>query len=38
MTDDAVLTRREGAVGVMTFNRPDRLNTLDLPMMAAMVP
>lgn len=36
MTDDAVLTRREGAVGVMTFNRPDRLNTLDLPMMAAM--
>lgn len=36
MTDDAVLTRREGAVGVMTFNRPERLNTLDMPMMLAM--
>ena len=30
MTDtDAVLTRREGAVGVMTFNRPERLNALN---------
>lgn len=36
MTDDAVLTRREGAVGVMTFNRPAELNTLNLPMMLAM--
>lgn len=36
MTDDAVLTRREGAVGVMTFNRPEKLNTLDLPMLRAM--
>ena len=31
-----VLTRREGAVGVMTFNRPKSLNTLDLPMVDAM--
>ena len=36
MTDDAVLTRREGAVGVMTFNRPEQLNTLNMPMMLAM--
>ncbi len=35
-SDDAVLTRREGAVGVMTFNRADELNTLNLPMMRAM--
>jgi enoyl-CoA hydratase len=31
-----VLTRREGAVGVMTFNRPESLNTLDVPMMLAL--
>lgn len=36
MSDDAVLTRREGAVGVMTFNRPEQLNTLNMPMMLAM--
>ena len=36
MNDDAVLTRREGAVGVMTFNRPERLNTLDMPMMLVL--
>lgn len=36
MTDAAVLTRREGAVGVMTFNRPEELNTLNMPMMLAM--
>jgi enoyl-CoA hydratase len=37
MTDtDAVLTRREGAVGLMTLNRPESLNTLDVPMMQAM--
>lgn len=37
MTDAPhVLTRREGAVGVMTFNRPETLNTLDLPMVDAM--
>jgi len=31
-----VLTHREGAVGVMTFNRPDTMNTLDVPMVLAM--
>ena len=36
MIDDAVLTRREGAVGVLTFNRPAELNTLNMPMMLAM--
>jgi enoyl-CoA hydratase len=36
MNDDAVLTRREGAVGVLTFNRPEQLNTLNMPMMLAM--
>ena len=37
MTDtDAVLIRREGAVGVFTLNRPETLNTLDMPMMLAM--
>ncbi len=36
MSDDAVLTRREGAVGVITFNRADQLNTLNMPMMLAI--
>ncbi len=36
MSNDAVLTRREGAVGVMSFNRPERLNTLDMTMMLAL--
>lgn len=37
MTDAPhVLTRHEGAVGVMTFNRPESMNTLDLPMVEAM--
>jgi enoyl-CoA hydratase len=31
-----VLTRVEGAVGVMTFNRPQTLNTLDVPMLLAI--
>lgn len=31
-----MLTHREGAVGVKTFSRPERLNTLDMPMMLAM--
>ena len=35
-TNDAVLTRREGAMGVMTFNRPEQLNTLNMPMMRAI--
>jgi enoyl-CoA hydratase len=39
MTDDAtphVLLRRDGAVGVMTFNRPESMNTLDVPMLHAI--
>jgi enoyl-CoA hydratase len=36
MTDDAVLTRREGAVGILTFNQPDQLNVLNMPMMRAI--
>lgn len=35
-TDTTVLTRLEGAVGVMTFNRPETLNTLNLAMLQAM--
>lgn len=34
--DPPVLTRREGAVGVMTLNRPKTMNTLDVPMLLAM--
>lgn len=36
MSNEHVLVRREGAVGVMTFNRPEQMNTLDLPMVHAM--
>ena len=36
MTEPHVLTRTEGAVGVMTFNRPQTMNTLDIPMVLAM--
>jgi enoyl-CoA hydratase len=36
LTDDAVLTHREGAVGILRFNRGETLNTLDLPMLLAM--
>jgi enoyl-CoA hydratase len=37
MTDAPhVLTARDGAVGTMTFNRPESLNTLDVPMMLAI--
>ena len=36
MSDDPVQTRREGAVGVMTFNRADKLNALNMPMMLAI--
>lgn len=31
-----VLVDREGAVGVLRFNRPERLNALDLPMLNAI--
>lgn len=33
---DLVLTERQGAVGLMRFNRPERLNALDLPMLQAI--
>jgi enoyl-CoA hydratase len=36
MSQPHVLTRRDDAVGVMTFNRPESMNTLDLPMVLAM--
>jgi enoyl-CoA hydratase len=36
MSDDPVLTRRDGAVGVMSFNRADKLNALNMPMMLAI--
>ena len=36
MTQSHVLTSRDAAVGVMTFNRPESMNTLDLPMILAM--
>ena len=34
--DDPVLIRREGAVGVVTFNRADKLNALSMPLMLAI--
>lgn len=36
MAAEVVLIHRDGAVGVMTFNRPDALNTLDIPMLLAL--
>ncbi len=36
MTEPHVSIRKEGAVGVMTFNRPKTMNTLDVPMVLAM--
>jgi enoyl-CoA hydratase len=33
---ELVLTRREGAVGVLTLNSPQTMNTLDVPMVLAM--
>ena len=36
MNDPHVLTHKDGAVGVMTFNRPHTMNTLDIPMVLAM--
>ncbi|MDB5818484.1 MAG: Enoyl-CoA hydratase [Rhizobacter sp.] len=32
----AVLTQVDGAVGILTFNRPESLHTLDVPMLLAM--
>lgn len=36
MSSEPVLVSRDGAVGVLTFNRPESLNTLDVPMLLAM--
>lgn len=36
MSADPVITTRDGAVGVMTFNRPEALHTLDMPMLQAL--
>lgn len=36
MNSPHVLIRKEGVVGVMTFNRPETMNTLDIPMVLAM--
>lgn len=36
MSTDAVLINKQGRVGVMTFNRPELLHRLDVPMMLAM--
>lgn len=36
MHDDRVLTSREGAVSVLTFNRPESLNALDVPLLLAI--
>lgn len=36
MTDTTVLTSRQGAVGLLVLNQPERMNRLDVPMMLAM--
>jgi enoyl-CoA hydratase len=36
MSSAAVLVSKQGAVGVMTFNRPELLHRLDIPMMLAI--
>jgi enoyl-CoA hydratase len=36
MSNEAVLVSRQGPVGVMTFNRPELLHRLDIPMMLAI--
>lgn len=36
MAADPVVTTRDGAVGILTFNRPEALNALDMPMLRAM--
>jgi enoyl-CoA hydratase len=33
---ELVLTEKTGAVGIMRFNHPEKLNTLDVPMLLAM--
>ena len=36
MSEAAVLSEREGAIGIITVNRPDKLNALDLATIEAM--
>ena len=36
MDDARVLIQKRGPVGLMLFNQPDKLNTLDVPMLLAM--
>ena len=36
MSHDPVMTQREGAVGVLRFNRTDKLNALDMTMVQAI--
>lgn len=36
MTDECILTRKEGAVGVVTLNRPEALNALNLQLTSAL--
>lgn len=36
MSNDHVLIRKIGSVGLLTFNQPEKLNTLDVPMLLAM--
>lgn len=36
MTDDAILVSRDGAIAIVTINRPATLNALDIVTMAAM--
>ncbi len=36
MSEAAILSEREGAVGIITVNRPDKLNALDLATIEAM--
>jgi enoyl-CoA hydratase len=36
MSDNIVITRIDGATGIITINRPDALNMFDLPMLEAL--
>jgi len=36
MSDDSILYERRDAIAVITFNRPDKLNAFDLPMLAEL--
>ena len=36
MADGPVTTRREGAIAILTIDRPDKLNALDAETLAAL--